>query len=97
MTDYQHTKFGLIWSKAEQSYVGGGGIRPTPQVEKVLNSPGEIGLNYFLWEFRPFGPNLFMFGWDFTDSDNFEGQRSNVLKYPSDYLIQPPGKSIHHQ
>ena len=30
-------------------------------------------------------------------SDNFEGQRSNVLKYPSDYLIQPPGKSIHHE
>ena len=35
-----------------------------------------------------------MFGWDFIDRDNFEGQRSNVSKYPSDYLIQPPGKPI---
>ena len=32
-----------------------------------------------------------------TDSDNFEGQRSNVLKYPSDYLIQPSGKPIHYE
>ena len=24
-----------------------------------------------------------MFGWDLIDSDNFKGQRSNVLKYPS--------------
>ena len=31
-----------------------------------------------LWELYPFGPNLFMFGWDFIDSDNFENQRSNV-------------------
>ena len=23
-------------------------------------------------------------------------QRSNVLKYPSDYLLQPPGKPIHY-
>ena len=38
-----------------------------------------------------------IFGWDFIDNDNFEGQRSNVLKYPSDYLIQPPGKPIHHE
>ena len=45
----------------------------------------------------PFEPNLFMFGWDFIDSDSFEGQRSNVLKYPSGYLIQPPGKSIHYE
>ena len=30
-----------------------------------------------------------MFGWDFTDSDNFEGQRSNVSKYPSDYSLVP--------
>ena len=29
------------------------------------------------------------------DSDNFDSQRSNVLTYPSDYLIRPPGKSIH--
>ena len=34
---------------------------------------------------------------DFIDSDNFEGQRSNVLTYPSDYLIQPPGKPIHYE
>ena len=32
---------------------------------------------------NPFGPNLFWFGWDVID--NFEGQKSNVLKYPSDY------------
>ena len=38
-----------------------------------------------------------MFGWDLIDSDNFKGQRSNVLKYPSDYLIQPPGKPIHYE
>ena len=38
-----------------------------------------------------------MFGWDFIDNDNFEGQRSNVLKYPWDDLIQPPGKSIHYE
>ena len=31
------------------------------------------------------------------DSDNFEGQRSNVLKYPSDYLIRPPSKPIHYE
>ena len=54
-------------------------------------------LNYFLWELSPFGRNLFMFGWDFTNSDNFEGQRSKVLKYPSDYLIQPPGKSVQYE
>ena len=51
-------------------------------------------LNFFLWELNPFGPNLFRFGWDFIDSDNFEGQKSKALKYPSDYLIQPPGKSV---
>ena len=51
----------------------------------------------FLWESSPFGPNLFMFGWDFIDSDNFEGQRSNVSKCPSDYIIQPPGKPIHYE
>ena len=31
MTDYNHTKFGLIWSKESK-------------VENVLNRPGEIGL-----------------------------------------------------
>ena len=31
------------------------------------------------------------------DNDNFEGQRSNVLKYPSDYLIQAQGKPIHYE
>ena len=35
--------------------------------------------------------------WDFIDSDNFEVQRSNVLKYPSDWLIQSPGKPIHYE
>ena len=54
-------------------------------------------LNYFLWELSPFGPNLFMFGWEFIESDNFEGQRSNVLKSPSDYLIQSPGKPIQYE
>ena len=46
-------------------------------------------LNYFSSGIEPFGPNLFMFGWDFIDSDNFEGQRSKILIYSSDYLIQP--------
>ena len=36
-------------------------------------------------------------GLDLIDSDNFEGQRSNFLKYPSDYLVQPPGKYIHYE
>ena len=55
-------------------------------------------LNYFSLELSPFGPYLFMFDWDFIDSDNFEGQRSNVLKYQSDYLIQPlAGKPIHYE
>ena len=31
-------------------------------------------------------------GTSLTVTTNFEGQRSNALKYPSDYLIQPPGK-----
>ena len=53
-------------------------------------------LNYFSLGIE-FGPNLFTFGWDFIDSDSFEGQRSNVLKYPSDYLSQPPGKPIHYE
>ena len=51
-------------------------------------------LIYFSLELSLFGPNLFMFGWDFIDS---EGQRSNVLQCPSDYLIQPPGKPIHNE
>ena len=42
-------------------------------------------------------PNLFTFGWNFIDSDNFESQRSKVLKYTSDYLIQPPGKSDQYE
>ena len=42
MTDYLHIKFGLIWIK-ETKVTEGGGIRP-PQVENVLNGPGEIGL-----------------------------------------------------
>ena len=43
MTDYHHTKFGLIWSK-ESKVTKGGGIHPPPQFENVLNRPGEIGL-----------------------------------------------------
>ena len=44
MTDYHPTKFGLIWSKESKVTEG---ARP-PQVENVLNRPGEIGLNYWL-------------------------------------------------
>ena len=54
-------------------------------------------LNYFSLGIESPWPNLFTFGWDFIDSDNFEGQRSKVLKYPSDYLLQPPGKSIKYE
>ena len=54
-------------------------------------------LNYFSLGLNLFGPDLFTFGWDFIDSDSFEGQRPNVLKYPSDYLIQPPDKPIHYE
>ena len=39
--DYQHTKFGLIWVKDRKVTEGG---RFCPQVENVLNRPGEIGL-----------------------------------------------------
>ena len=53
--------------------------------------------NYFSLGIESLWAQLFMFDWDFTDSDNFEGQRSNVLKYPSDYLIQPPDKPIHYE
>ena len=45
MTDYHHTKCGLIWSK-ESKVTEGGGI-PPPQVENVLNRPGEIGLSEY--------------------------------------------------
>ena len=44
-------------------------------VMSLLNS-----LTIVLWELNPFGPNLFRFGWDFIDCDNFEGQKSKVLK-----------------
>ena len=40
--EYQHTKFGLIWVK-ESKVTEGGGIH-LPQVENVLNRPGEKGL-----------------------------------------------------
>ena len=42
MTDYPHTKFGLICIK--ETKVTEGGRYPPPQVENVLNRPGEIGL-----------------------------------------------------
>ena len=46
MRDYHHTKFGLIWIKESKLLRGGGGrIPPPPQVENVLNRPGEIGLS----------------------------------------------------
>ena len=44
MMDYHHIKFGLIWMK-ESKVTRGEGQNPTlPQVENVLNRPGEIGL-----------------------------------------------------
>ena len=43
-------------------------------------------LNYFSLGIESLWTQLILFGWDFVD---FEGQRSNVLTYPSDYLIQP--------
>ena len=45
-------------------------------------------LNYFSLGIESLWAQPIMFGWNFIDSDNFEGQRSNVFKYPSDYLIQ---------
>ena len=42
--DYQETKFSLIWVKENKVTEGGG--NPPPQVENVLNHPGEIGLMY---------------------------------------------------
>ena len=54
-------------------------------------------LNYFSLGTESLWTQPIMFGWDFIDSDNFEGKKSNVLKYRSDYLIQPPSKSIHYE
>ena len=46
MTDYHHTKFGLIWSKESKVKERWGGRNPSPhQVENVLNRSGEIGLS----------------------------------------------------
>ena len=42
MMDYHHTKFGFIWIK--ESKVREGADSTPPQVENVLNRPGEIGL-----------------------------------------------------
>ena len=53
MTDYHHTKFGLIWGK-ERKVTEGAESAP-PQVENVLNRPGEIGLNS-----EPFNLSEFM-------------------------------------
>ena len=44
MTDYHRGKFGSVWSK-ESKVTEGAESAPTPQVENVLNRPGEIGLN----------------------------------------------------
>ena len=44
MTDYHHTKFGLIWMKGSKVTEGGGG----GLVENVLKLPGEIGLKLYL-------------------------------------------------
>ena len=43
MTDYLHTKFGLIWMKETKVTEGGADSAP-PQVDNVLNRQGEIGL-----------------------------------------------------
>ena len=54
MTAYLHTKFGLIWIKETKVTEGGGRNLPPPQVENVLNRPGEIGLkpdNFSLSQF----------------------------------------------
>ena len=45
MTHYHHTKFGSILIKESKVTEGGGGAE-SPQVENVLNRPGEIGLSY---------------------------------------------------
>ena len=54
--DYQHTKFGLIWVK-ESRVTEGGRSLPPPQVENVLNCPGEMGLMSakFCWELLKVG------------------------------------------
>ena len=52
-------------------------------------------LNYFSLRIESLWTQPIQVWLGLIDSDKFEGQRSNVLKYPSDYLIQPPGKPIH--
>ena len=47
MTDYLHIKFGLIWIKETKVTEGRRSPPPPPQVENVLNRPGEIGLIEF--------------------------------------------------
>ena len=54
-------------------------------------------LNYFSLGIESLWTQLIQVWLGLIDSDNFEGQRSNVLKYPSDYPIQPPGKPIHYE
>ena len=44
MTDYQLTKFRLIWIKKNKLRRGGRNPPPPTQVENVLNRPAEIGL-----------------------------------------------------
>ena len=52
-------------------------------------------LNYFSLEIESLWTQSIHVWLGLTVSDNFKGQRSNILKYPSDYLIRPPGKPIH--
>ena len=54
-------------------------------------------LNYFSLGIESLLTQPIQVWMELLDSDNFKGQRSNVLKYPSDYLIQPPGKPIYHE
>ena len=42
-------------------------------------------LNYFSLGIESLWTQPFIFGWDFIDNDNFEGQRLKFLKYPSSY------------
>ena len=54
-------------------------------------------LNYFSLGIESLSTQSIHVWLGLIDSDNFEGQRSNVLNYSSDYLIRPPGKPIHYE
>ena len=55
--------------------------------------------NIFLLESNLFGPKVFTFSRDFTDNNNWNVLTLKIkeLRYSSDYVVQPPPKSIRYK